>query len=204
MKKITLFLLVFIIYSCSVKKYVYDLDLVKPTVSKDLTYTDDKLTIDFVLNDADMSLKIKNNSDKPLKIIWDEASFVNNGEAQKIIHKNVKFIDKEKSQAPTVIPPRSFIDETIQPIDDIKFQQQGYGRYTSYAWSAKPIFQTNYDYNGNEKKHKDKLKLLKGNPVNVYLPIQYDGKTIDYYFEMQVADILLRKNGKNIKSIFQE
>jgi hypothetical protein len=198
MKYIFYSLIIFSVTSCATSKYEYDLDILKPVYSKELNFSDDKISIDFVLNEFDISLKVKNNSDKPFKIIWDEASFVKNGEAQKIMHKNIKFMDKEKNQAPTVIPSNSFINETIQPIDDIKFSTSSYSKGGQYRWSTEPIFLV------SRQSSKKKILSYLGNTINIYLPIQFDGKTIDYYFEMQVKDILLRKGKSNVESIIDK
>ena len=139
MKKIKFLLIVITFFtSCSPKYYIYKLQLKKPIFSNELKFKDEKLSIEFSFKETEVAFNIMNNSDKLLKIIWDEASFVYNVEAQKIIHKNIKFVDKEKTQAPTVIPPKSFIADLIQPIDDIKLNQNSYSQ-DSY-WSSKLIF----------------------------------------------------------------
>ena len=196
MKKI-IFLIIIISFvsSCIPEYYIYKIQLNKPTVSNDLKFEDEKLSIEFSFKQSEVAFKIKNNSDKPLKIIWDEASFVYNGEAQKIIHKNVKFIDKEKTQAPTVIPPKSFISDLMQPIDDIKFNSGN-----SY-WSSKLIFPVISYYKPKDKKRIERVKKILGTSVNIYIPIQLDGKSFDYYFEMEVIDILYKKSKNQTKSI---
>ena len=202
MKKIiTLLIVVGFVFSCAPKYYIYKLQLKKPIVSDELKFDDEKLSIEFTFKQSEVAFNIKNNSDKPLKIIWDEASFVYNGEAQKIMHKNVKFIDKEKTQAPTVIPPNSFISDLIQPIDDIKYNQSSYAGRSYSFWSSKAIFPVISYFKPKDKRSVDRSKKVLGTKVNIYIPIQQDGKSFDYYFEMEVSDIVFKKSKNKTESI---
>ncbi|WP_298119413.1 hypothetical protein [Flavobacterium sp.] len=201
MKKNTfLLIIVILLSSCSPEYYIYKLQLKKPTVSNELKFEDEKLIVEFLFMESEVALKIMNKSDKPLKINWDEASFVYNGEAQKIIHKNVKYIDKEKLQAPTVIPPKSFILDFVQPIDDIKYNQSSFS-HDSY-WSNKPIFPIISYYNPKDKERIERAKKVMGNNIKIYIPILQDGKSFDYYFEMEVNDIHYKKSKNQTESIF--
>lgn len=197
---IALIVLLAIVSSCAPKYYIYKLQLTKPTVSDELKYEDERLSVALSIQQSEVAFNLKNNSDKPLKIIWDDASFVYNGEAQKIIHKNVKFIDKEKTQAPTVIPPQSFISDFVQPIDAIKFNYNSFSD-NSY-WSSKPILPIISYYSAKDKKHLERVKKFLGTTVNIYIPMQQDGKLIDYYFEIKVSDIHYQKSKNHTESIF--
>ncbi|MCZ8296775.1 MAG: hypothetical protein O9297_06115 [Flavobacterium sp.] len=192
-KAILIFTASFFIISCTSTRFDYKYQMTKPNVNKELVYSDSKIDITINVKDSYVDLKIKNLSDRPLKIIWDEASFVKNGEAQKIIHKNVKFIDKEKNQAPTVVPVNSFVLEMVQPIDDIKLQT------STYVWSTKPFFK---QYGGvSSPKYVDHfLRPLIGSKIGLYLPIEYNGEKLEYLFELEVKDIWLEK-GKKSKSL---
>ena len=199
-KTVIIFVASLLFLSCSPQRFDYKYKLTKPNESEALAYSDNKVDITIDVRESYLDLKIQNYSDRPLKIIWDEASFVKNGEAQKIIHKNVKFIDKEKVQAPTVIPVNSFVLEMVQPIDDIKFKTTSYGRngISSY-WSSRPIFRP---YAGTSSpKYVDKfLRPQIGSRIALYLPIEYNGKKLEYLFEIVVTDIWLTK-GKKSKSL---
>lgn len=202
--RILSFLIIACLQSCALKKYEYNYMLKKPKESTSLNYSDELIRVDFTISQSDIAFKIENKTEKPMKIIWDEASFVNDGEAQKIIHKNVKYIDREKTQAPTVIPPKSFVNEVVQPIDDIRFNTYSYGKHYYAYWSTKPLFPTSFNYNRSERKQMDALKQLKGKKINVYIPIVYDGQTKDYYFEFEITDINIRYSRKKVESIFTQ
>lgn len=196
MKKAVFLLLALTLgFSCAPKYYMYKLQLNKPKASDELKFEDDKIAIQFVFYNADVAFTLRNNTDKPLKIIWDDASFVYNGEAQKIFHKNVKYIDKEKTQAPTVIPPNSYISDLIQPIDDVKLNE-------NFHWSTQSIFPKIAYYKSQDERRIERVKKILGTKVNIFLPLQQEGKSLDYYFEMEVTDVLYKKNKKQIESVF--
>jgi hypothetical protein len=185
-------LVVLFLSSCApTKPFKYVYQMTKPQKSEINKFEDDKVVFEFKMNDADVSFKLSNKTEKPLKIIWDEASFVNQGEAQKVTHKNVKFIDSEKSQAPTVIPPGAYVSEVIQPIDDISLDRN------TYTWSKKP-FLPPLALSTHKKYVDTKLKPLIGRKFNIYIPVQYEGKTLEYYFEIELSDIRHITKKKNV------
>ena len=198
MKKHIPIVVILLLTSCSIKSYEYVLEMKKPNFSKELEFSDDKIKIVFDIGKSDISFALRNKTSSGIKILWDEASFVKKGEAQKIIHKNVKLIDKEKSQIATVIPPSSYIKDRIQPIDDIVYNTVYYGNKNQSFWSTKPFYPLVY------RKNIDKIKPLKGTKLNIYLPIQSEGKLLEYYFEFEVVDILLRSSKINVLSLFKE
>lgn len=199
---ISLLAMIFLSSCAPSNPYRYVYQMTKPQKNENNKFEDDKVNFEFKINDADVSFKLYNKTEKPLKIIWDEASFVNQGEAQKIMHKNIKFIDSEKSQAPTVIPPGAYISEIIQPIDDITLVQNSYPtQYSkSYIWSKKrflPVLGLS-----TSKKYVDtKLRPVIGRKFNIYIPVQFENKTLEYYFELEVTDIRYFTKKKDVSII---
>jgi len=79
-----------------------------------------------------IELTITNQGSETIVLIWDECSLVlPNRESLKIIHTGVKYIEKEKPQASTPIPPKTFVKEAIWPIDHIT--------WTSSGWIERPL-----------------------------------------------------------------
>ncbi|MFB3390028.1 hypothetical protein [Flavobacterium sp. LAR06] len=207
MRKILLFgsMFTILLSSCTPSlKYVYDLK--KPVKSNNLEYSDEKIEASFIVNNADINLSIKNLTERPLKIVWDDCSFVKSGEAQKILHKNTKFIDKEKSQPATTIPPNSLIKDIVQPIDDIELTEtithnhRGRERH-NLTWSTTPFFPVPRRISSHKITVDKYYRPLIGKTLGVYLPIQYDSKTMEYFYEFELTDIVLVK-GKKQKRIF--
>jgi hypothetical protein len=80
-----------------------------------------------------ISLNIESKQDEAIVINWDECAYITpKGLSRRIIHGGIKFIDQEKTQAPTVIPPKSLITDIITPADNIV--------WTGKTWHISPFF----------------------------------------------------------------
>ncbi|MBF0292099.1 MAG: hypothetical protein HQK86_08080 [Nitrospinae bacterium] len=80
-----------------------------------------------------LSLNIESKQDEAIVINWDESAYINpKGLSRRIIHGGIKLINKEKTQAPTVIPPKSRITDVIIPADNLVWKGKG--------WVQNPFF----------------------------------------------------------------
>ncbi len=161
-------------------KYSYSYKLVKPE-SADMKWEDDKISLSFLIGDKEVSFKVKNKTNEVMKIIWDEATLVQFGKAIKVMHAGVKYTDRNSSQPASTIPPGASIDDLIMPTDNVYFSSGKYG-----GWREQDLFPTQ---DMNEAKYKQSILDSKGQKFSVYLPIQYQGKTIDYTFEFEITDV---------------
>ena len=67
-------------------------------------YKDELLSISWIIDRNKANFTIKNNASSSIKILWDDMAFVSiNGESHRIIHKGIKYSEKEKEQAPSII-----------------------------------------------------------------------------------------------------
>ena len=81
-----------------------------------------------------LAIQIINKTDKPIKIIWDETLLTdNNGRTSGIVHSGIKFINIDKPQVPSVIPPKKTLTDVIIPKTHI---------YYSDGWKIKPLSET--------------------------------------------------------------
>jgi len=79
-----------------------------------------------------IELTITNQGSETIVLLWDECSLVlPNRQSLRIIHTGVKYIEKEKPQSPTPIPPKTFVREAIWPTD--------YVEWVSSEWVELPI-----------------------------------------------------------------
>jgi hypothetical protein len=67
----------------------------------------------------------------------------------------------------------------------------GTGNYSRYysnpgGWEEHDLFATQ---DLNKAEYRDAILKSKGQTFSVYLPIQYQGKTLDYTFEFRIADV---------------
>lgn len=142
--------------------------------------------------------ELKNKTDKTIKIIWDEAVYVDfYGQTSSIIHTGTKFSKMEESQVPSTIIRGASLSDVIIPKDNIKYEEWSEpGRYLGYGlrapstthgeWVAHPLYN-----NGMLIDEPLTLRLM--------LPIQIMDEKIEYVLEYQVAaeytnpDIVLKK-----------
>ncbi|MBO5881657.1 MAG: hypothetical protein J6Q21_00290 [Alistipes sp.] len=141
------------------------------------TYVDEYVGIAPIVDDALISLIIRNHHNSSIKILWDDASYVDyTGEAHRIIHEGINPTNKETSHIPTTIPAGSYIEDTVAPIDCITFNKD--------SWVVTPI--NDYD----NYKFKDRLRAeelvqeCKDNShlfqSKLLLPFEIDGKKVEY------------------------
>jgi len=67
-------------------------------------------------------LTAKNKTDFKIKILWDEAVIITNGNQSPIIHNGTKYIDKDKTQLPTVILGNTSIVEYFTASNNVNWQ----------------------------------------------------------------------------------
>lgn len=168
-------------------KYLYSYRLQSPD-SDDMRWDDGNTLWEFSVGETSISLQLTNNSDETINIIWDEASFVQNDRAQKVMHSGIKYGDRNQSQPPTVIPPHTKINDIIIPVDNI-YWTSGMAIENGYVpgrWHELPIF-PNYDKNKVELKNE--ILSYKGKIFKVYLPVERSGEKEEYVFNFVVTEI---------------
>lgn len=165
-------------YVASFKKGKYDVKYVcfmtKPINSKNLFVEDKMVSIKFTLNKKDIGFTLSNKTGNPIKIDWNQVSYVDTGsKSHKVIHEGVKFSSKSEPQAPTIIPPTSSIDDIISPSDYISFSSSG-------NWYQKPILPEG-----------EEALPYKGKTFSIFLPLEINGKIKNYFFTFRIVDIRL-------------
>lgn len=140
-----------------------------------MAFTDDIIAIDWSYDVKHrLDFKLKNKSDKLIKILWDNGAYIGNtGRSNRIIHSNVKFIDKDKAQHPTSLHPQSYIDDLVVPTSIIRYSD------VLEVWSVGTLV------GGSQKE----LDSYYGQNVKVILPIEIDDIIIDYTFTFEIRKL---------------
>ena len=114
--------------------------------------------------------KLKNVHDNTIKIIWDDAVFVDcEGNSSKIIHSGIKYAQRGDKQVPYTIIKESSITDVAIPVNNIYIETI----LSINTWKCKPLF-----YSVNKINNPGKLKLM--------LPIQIDDIINEYVFVFDV------------------
>jgi hypothetical protein len=175
--------------------YKYDYAMIKKVTSspkvdtlKSMSFDDDKITSNFIIGDKQINFTLKNKTNDVMKIIWDEASIVQFGTTHKVMHNGVKYIDRNSSQPPSVVPPQASINDLVLPADNVYYRDGYYSTYSSRpgGWEEHDLFPKN---DLNKPAIKETIMNLKGQAFSIYLPIQYQGKTLDYTFNFTITNV---------------
>lgn len=138
------------------------------------SFTDEYLTIMPISIDPIINLNIWNNYTSSIRILWDEAAYIDiTGNAYRVIHNGIKFTDKEKAQVASTIPTDAKIEDCIIPVESIK--------YIGGTWTITPFKSYKFD---NLAEAEDAVYILKDNPsligCTLLLPIMVDDRKIEY------------------------
>lgn len=149
-------------------------------------YRDNVIEIIIFPTSSKFYFELKNISENSIKIIWDEAAFVGlDGCSEKVMHKGIKFSEKNGSQPPTTIIKNAKLDDVIIPThlvyyktvdlsDESKllFQKYGYGDLVEDGWDTHSMY--------------PEQPGLKFGQIRLMLPIQIKNVVNEYIFVFDV------------------
>lgn len=124
-------------------------------------YTDGVMSISFMPQLTHFDFVIKNNTDKTIKIIWDESMFYKGNVSDKVFHSGVVIKDRMNPQSPSSILKGMELSDIIIPCSNVSFNSY-FGRWV---------------YNFMLFQEKDNGEMLK-----ILLPISINDETVEYVF----------------------
>jgi len=147
------------------------------------SYEDDMIKIVWLPLSTQFRFTLKNKTEHSIKIIWDEAVYVNqNGSSGRVMHTGVKYIDRNNTQPPTVIVKNANIDDIIVPTDNVYYISGKWG-----GWRTKPMFV-------NKASTQEELNTLTqqniGKEVRILLPLKIQETINEYIFTFKVEDFI--------------
>jgi hypothetical protein len=150
------------------------------------SYEDDIIKIVWLPLSTQFSLILQNKSDHSIRIIWDEAVYVDeNGSSGRVIHSGVRLIDRNSPQPPTVVAKNATIDDIIVPTENIYYVSGQYG-----GWQTAPLFK-------NSASSQEELDVLTqkyiGKMVKILLPLQIEDTVNEYTFVFKVESFIPRE-----------
>lgn len=156
----------------SSKMYDFDTD----SISSVLSYRDDIISTKWEIGVSDIVLTLENLTDKTIKIIWDDAAFIDvDGTAGRIMHTGIKYIDRNDFQPPTIIPKKTLVIENIVPTRNVYFSDSGWVEGQLFIYKTYDFKETATSYTGEH------VKLL--------IPIVTNEETIEYIFDFKVNSV---------------
>lgn len=141
------------------------------------SYEDDFIKIIWLPALTEFSFTLENKSDNSIKIIWDEAVYIDEDNSSlKVIHSGVKYVDGEKAQPLTVIAKKTKINDLVTPVDNIY--------YASGGWGKLPLFS---------------VQKSAGKTVKILLPIQIQETINEYIFSFKINHTRINTADNKVK-----
>jgi hypothetical protein len=153
------------------------------------TYKDENIEISFAFPKTELDFELKNLSQNPIKIIWDEVSLVQYGEGKRIFHKGVKYTERSNPQVPTIVPAGTSYSDLVTPIDNVSFDQGYYVNefaHKSAEWVTSDLWFPN-DFNKPDVS--SHIMQLKGLKYSLLLPMEINGVKKNYTFQFEITDV---------------
>lgn len=153
--------------------------IVDDNISSNLLYKDELLNIAWSIDRNKINFNLKNNASGSIKVLWDDMAFVGiTGESHRVIHKGIKYSEKEKEQAPSIVARNTELHDLLIPADNIYYKK------SREKWAANPfIADTTYSPEDEASQRPD------GKKIQVLLPIIVNEKRYEYQFVFEIEKI---------------
>lgn len=143
-------------------------------------FEDDYIDIVWYVSKDRFNFELKNKTNHTIKINWDEVTFVDfNGEAKRVIHQGVKYVDRNAAQPSSTIPRGTRVNDFLVPSENIYY-------HNYYAqWTQRNIIPVESD---SEEKLRNTANMYKGKRMSIMMPLKIEDTQNDYIFEFEVGD----------------
>jgi hypothetical protein len=155
--------------------YLLKFTLLSPQHSDNLTYRDRVLAASFSVRERQFEMTLQNLSPKPLKILWEQASYTDHVNRQhRLMHGGVKMQDRSNPIPPQVIKPGETLTQGIAPVSLVTYSPE------KKSYENKILFPVDSDL----------AQALKGRVYYLFLPVEMDRQIIPYNFKFQITDAI--------------
>lgn len=139
---------------------------------KDITkysYEDNFIDILIFASSTQFNFILKNVSDNTLKVVWNEAVFVDvDGSTSKVMHSGIKYSQREADQPASTIIKGAKLEDLAAPTDKVYYSE------TLKEWTSKSLYA-----NASQK--------VEGQTIKLMLPIQVKDVVNEYIFEFTLT-----------------
>jgi hypothetical protein len=160
-------------------------------------YSDNLIDAVFGFVHDDISFSIENKTDQTIKLIWDDAGFIEPDRSlTRIMHVGIKYTDRNNSMPPSIIPRRGKLVDIAMPVDRIYWKEGYYSKYGSSpgGWENKGIFPWHTTTMPAESFLIANKKYI-GSKVGLLLPLEIEGVKNEYIFWFEVKDVKVHTSG---------
>ncbi len=144
-------------------------------------YEDGLVRIVWIPTASEVSFELTNKTEQPLKIIWEEAAFIDDsGESHRVVHSGVDYESVKDPQPSTVINEKGSYADAVFPA--------GYYHYIGGTLHKDPLY-PNVSVSRKGDKLEEKGQSFIGKTFHVLLPLEIDGVVNKYVFSFTVVDV---------------
>jgi len=151
---------------------------------------DNRVRIEWRATPIDVVFTVNNKTDGPVKIVWDEARFMDEkGRSHRLIHSGIGYEESNLPQLPTVIAGGMNLQDFIHPLDYFQWieihgmrsdNQQGY-------WDRAPFLPTKIK--GSAEELRVKAEAVVGKTFQVTLPLEISSVRTDYLSTFRITNV---------------
>ena len=181
----------------NVKKRYGNTETIIPSDSALFDFEDSLISALIWLGPEDVNFKITNKSEQTMKLIWDDAAFIeSDNTATRVMHAGVKFSERNGSMPASIIPRRGKLDDMATPTNRISWRE-GYGSISG-DWHNSGIFSPLVDVIEGDASgvplapidafYTEAKKHL-GEKVGLIVPLEIEGVKNEYTFWFQVKKV---------------
>lgn len=157
---------------CATRGYIYEYSFLDSTTN-DMTYGDSLIDIAFDFTLDAIHFKLSNKTDHAMTIEWDKIALVQFNQAKRVMHSGVRYAERDRPQAPSVIPPHANLTDMLVPTENVSMllnRWTTWGLFPQYVKDGSPT-----DF--------------KGEQFHLYFPITMATETQEYTFRFIVTDV---------------
>lgn len=148
-------------------------------------YSDKYIGITWTYNTTQFEFELKNMSGHTIRINWDDVTFMDySGNISRVMHKGVKYVERENPQGSISIPNGGRLQDIIVPNSNVYFSK-GVSGYIPSQWKQSAIIPC-YFNNKEDMENAILNKVWIGRTVRILLPMEIEGIKNDYTFEFTV------------------
>jgi hypothetical protein len=150
---------------------LYRISMVKPTTSDITSFQDSFISVVFAISKKQIDFALQNRTPEPIKIDWNQVSYVDvTGKSHRVVHEGVRLIDKDRPQAPTIVPPTARVEDIILPSD--------YAQWTGSDWEVRPLLPEG-----------PLAKTYEGQSFSIFMILEVNGRAKNYLFTFKIRNV---------------
>lgn len=192
MKKIVLLLCACMCgWSLQAKQIYYDYTLSEVTISKNgntvtanqpagSKYADSLIQTAWLVGQSKFNFELTNATASSIKLVWNDVVYVDKfGNVSKVMHKGIKYMDRENSQQDSNIPAGGKLDDAALPNTNVRWSS------SLGEWIEEPLFVA---YIKKSELEKVKQSTI-GKTIKLIIPLIIGEDTYEYTFSFTVKDV---------------